>query len=449
MKANKLTTLFVSIILSSTLFGQSRDYEVTLWIHQIEDSTLYIFGSYGEKESLLIDSLQMTEEGSFVLKGNYNSGIVVVANKIQKFFSFILDKNTKFSIDMYPYGYYEVKGCDENKKYLEYQKRNKEYKQLIHEYETQLRESPEEKDNITAEIQKAKANFNKYQQNFFKEYPNNLMTAMTRSIQNPRPNPKFFANGKLIPGKELEYAYDYRTRFWDNFNFQDPRLLYTPYFYKKFKTYIDKITMQDADSVFVAMQDFINTAKQKGDTLYSPYIINLYLEKLPMMPFSFNESLYIQIVENLLNKGKTPWISPSEIDRHNENIEILKPFLPKNQFPNINNLNDIKAKYTIVHFHSSTCESCKKNINDLYDFYTNLSHKYNCKILSINVGEKTTEAPFPWTNWDISPQDLKQNYGIDIIRTPEIYILDENKKILNKTVIYSHIKKAIEEWENF
>ena len=56
---------------------------------------------------------------------------------------------------------------------------------------------------------------------------------------------------------------------------------------------------------------------------------------------------------------------------------------------------------------------------------------------------------YPWTNWEIDPQILKQKYGIDIIRTPEIYILDSEKKILNKTVIYSHIKKAIEDWENF
>ena len=56
---------------------------------------------------------------------------------------------------------------------------------------------------------------------------------------------------------------------------------------------------------------------------------------------------------------------------------------------------------------------------------------------------------YPWANLDIEPQILKQKYGIDIIRTPEVYILDSEKKVLNKTVIYSHIKKAIEDWEIF
>jgi thiol-disulfide isomerase/thioredoxin len=167
------------------------------------------------------------------------------------------------------------------------------------------------------------------------------------------------------------------------------------------------------------------------------------------MPFSFNEGLYVQIVEKLINKGKTPWLSLSEIETHNINIEAIKPFLPGKKFPNINSLYDIEAKYTIIHFHSSTCESCKKNIEDLIGFYEKDSKKYNAKIISINVGEKTKEAMYPWTNWEIDPQILKQKHDIDIIRTPEIYILDNEKKVLNKTVIYSHIKKAIEDWENF
>jgi thiol-disulfide isomerase/thioredoxin len=283
---------------------------------------------------------------------------------------------------------------------------------------------------------------------FFENYPDNLMTSLLISMQNPKPNPKYFHQGQLIKGKELEYAYDIRKRYWQNFNFNDQRILSTPYFYKKFKTYIDKITMQTSDSVYQAMEDFVNTATQKGDTLYSRYIIDLYLSKLPLMPFSFNENLYVQIVEKMINKGKTPWLSPSEIETHNVNIEAIKPFLPGKEFPNINNLYKIDSKYTIIYFYSSTCESCKKNIEDLFDFYNNFSKKYNANIISINVGEKTEKNPFEWTNWQIAPEILKKEYGIDIIRTPEIYILDRDKKVLNKTVIYSHIKKAIEDWEN-
>ena len=60
--------------------------------------------------------------------------------------------------------------------------------------------------------------------------------------------------------------------------------------------------MQTADSVYKAMEDFINIANQKGGQLYSQYIIDLYLEKLPLMPFSFNASnsnIFVLICFNL------------------------------------------------------------------------------------------------------------------------------------------------------
>lgn len=440
--------LFFSLFSSFILLSQTSNYKVTFWIHEIEDSTIYVYGSYGEKENLLLDSLQMQEDGSFILEGEFRQGILLITNSFQKLFSFILDKNPVFSIEIYPHGYYEVKGCEENKHYLEYQKINKELKQLASQYEKEIRENPKLKDSLTNLIRNKNLQFSQYQFSFFEKYPNNLMTSLMGSMQNPKPNPKYFHQGKLIKGKELEYAYDIRSRYWENFAFQDQRILSTPYFYKKFKTYIDKITMQTSDSVYQAMEDFVNTATQKGDTLYSRYIIDLYLSKLPLMPFSFNENLYVQIVEKMINKGKTPWLSPSEIETHNVNIEAIKPFLPGKEFPNINNLYKIDSKYTIIYFYSSTCESCKKNIEDLFDFYNNFSKKYNANIISINVGEKTDKNPFEWTNWQIAPETLKKEYGIDIIRTPEIYILDRDKKVLNKTVIYSHIKKAIEDWEN-
>jgi thiol-disulfide isomerase/thioredoxin len=441
--------LILFLAISNFILAQTSHYKVTLWIHQIEDSTLYVHGSYGEKENILLDSLQIQPDGSFILEGDFQQGIVVLSNRHQQFFSFLLDKNPVFTIDMYPYGYFEVKGCKENELYLEYQKRNRESKQLTRQYEKEIKEFPQQKDSLSYLIKTTKAKFNQYQNEFFKNNPNNLMTSLLLSMQNPKPNPMFFEKGKLIKGKELDYAYDCRIRFWDNFNFQDQRILSTPYFYKKFKTYIEKITMQSADSVYVALEDFINAANQRGGQIYSQYIINLYLAKLPLMPFSFNEHIYLQIVENLINKGKTPWLSLSDIETHNINTQAIKPFLPGNKFPNINSLYDLEAKYTIIHFYSSTCESCKKDIDDLINFYNDDSKTYDAQIISINVGEETSESPFAWTNWQIDPQILKQKHSIDIIRTPEVYILDKDKTILNKTVIYSHIKKAIKDWEGF
>jgi hypothetical protein len=88
MKKHIIAFIF-SLIAILPLCSQTTHYRVTLWIHQIEDSTIYIHSSYGEKERFLLDSLQIQRDGSFILEGDFRQGIVVVSNKYQKYFSFI------------------------------------------------------------------------------------------------------------------------------------------------------------------------------------------------------------------------------------------------------------------------------------------------------------------------------------------------------------------------
>ena len=68
--------LILFLAISNFILAQTSHYKVTLWIHQIEDSTLYVHGSYGEKENLLLDSLQIQPDGSFILEGDFQQGKV-------------------------------------------------------------------------------------------------------------------------------------------------------------------------------------------------------------------------------------------------------------------------------------------------------------------------------------------------------------------------------------
>ncbi len=461
----KKTLCFVlSTLCFFSLCAQFRDYKVRLWIHQFEDSTIYIKGAYGENSSLLLDSLKMHKDGSFLLEGNYHSGIVVASSAKEDMFSFLLDKETEFTIDIYPDGFSEVKGSIENDRYLEYQRMNKEYRLKVHKVNSELKQMPHKKDSLEAEATKAKQDFSNYQQSFYSLYPDNLMTVLVRAVTPPRfGNTYLDSTGEIKKGKELEYAYAYRTAFWNNFDFSDRRILGTPYFYQKFKTYIERLTMQNADSVFVAFKYFVDFANKRGGELYSDYLIDHYLRTLPRLPFSFNEILYTQIVDSLLNDGYTPWLPAVEKDFHLANVEKIRPFLPGRAFPDITAqtldgkslaLHSIKKRYTIVYFWSAGCESCKKGIDELIDFYKKEKERYDFEIFSIEMGgeaEKTKqqlkELPFDWIVVQSNPTQIEKLYGLDIEHTPEIYILDAQKQILNKTAVYSHIKAVIEQQE--
>ncbi len=458
---------FTALILCfSGLKAQFRDYKVKLWIHEFWDSTIYIKGAYGENSALLLDSLKMQKDGSFLLQGNFHSGIVVASSTHEDLFSFLLDKETVFTIDAYPDGFCEVKGSIENDRYLEYQRMNREYRSVLHNANTELKKSPNKKDSLHAEAAKAKKRFSDYQQSFYNLYPDNLMTILVRAVTPPDfGNTYTHSDGTVKEGKELEYAYAYRLAFWDNFDFSDRRIMGTPYFYKKYKTYINNLTMQDADSVFASLKYFVDIANQRGGQLYADYIIDHYLRTLPRLPFSFNEVLYTKIVDSLLNERYTPWLSAHEKEAHQANIEKIRPFLPYNHFPDITaqtlegktlNLYSLKNRYTVVYFWSAGCESCKRGIGELIDFYNTDKEKYDFEIFSIEMGgdsvetkKQLTETPFEWIVLQSNPTQIEKLYSLDIEHTPEIYILDSQKRILNKTAAYPHVKAVIEQQEKF
>lgn len=444
--------------------AQFADYEVKLWIYDFEDSLVFIKGAYGQNAALLLDTLKMQKDGSFVMKGNYHSGIVIVSSLQEDLFSFLLDKGKKFTIDIFPDGFYEVKGSIENDRYLEYQKMNKKYRTVMHECNAIAKEQPEKKDSLQAVLYKARKTFSDYQQSFYKLYPENLMSVLVRAVTAPQLDKKYIdENGNIKQGMEAEYAYVYRSKFWDSFDFRDERIMGTPYFYKKFQTYIDKMTMQTVDSVFSSLKYFIDYANSQGGQLYSDYIIDLYLKRYSRLPFSFNEAIYVKMVDSLFNDKYTPWLFQGEKDFHMAKAEQLRHFLPTNPFPEITaqtlenkslRLYDLKHRYTVVFFWSAGCESCKKNIDELKNFYKDYKDKYDFEIFSIEMGgnieetkKQLQEEPFDWTVVQSNPTQINKLYGLDIDHTPEIYILDNEKRILNKTALYQHVQAVIEQEE--
>ena len=63
--------------------------------------------------------------------------------------------------------------------------------------------------------------------------------------------------------------------------------------------------------------------------------------------------------------------------------------------------------------------------------------------------KQTSEEGLEWFVLQANPAQIESRYGLNVEHTPEIYILDSNKKVLNKTVLSSHIKAVIEQEEKF
>lgn len=447
---------FVALLLSLGAMSQS-DYKVSFFIHEYEDSIIYIEGYCGS-DNKVMDSVKVAKDGGFYWTANgYLMGMYMVKSHKGDLFSFCLDLSKEFSIEIYENGEFFVKNSPENDAYFLYQKENKKCQTAMYYYKIKASEKGANVDSLRTDILTVIDSFNAFQKSFFKAYPYNLITVVSDGMNQSAPS-YFFENGKVKKGMETQYATYYRQHYWDRFHFNDRRILYTPYFIKQFNNYISEITVQQPDSVCKSIDEFIAKADKNGGKEYADYVIAWYLDNSPKMPFSFNEIIYSHIIKNYLERA-SKYLMPSVIEFHQENIKRITPFLPGNTMPNIvlrdfngevHKLYALKNAYTVLYFFSSTCASCKKNIDDLKNFYKEYKDKYNVEIYSIDIEQdyalskahQETE-PFDWIVTHATAEELAP-YNFQLDHTPSLFILDKHKKILNKTAIYNHVQQSIE-----
>ena len=460
MRIGKILLLCVCLL----SFGvkAQRDYKVTFFIHDYQYDSIYIEG-YEGGDNIMLDSVGISKDGGFhtTLK-DCMQGMYMVKSKKGDMFSFLLDRDSSFTIEVYQDGEFFVENSPQNDAYFLYQRENKKVQMAMYYYRIKASAKDANVDSLRKDIMEVMDSFERFQESFFHTYPNNLITVITMGMNQSAPS-YFFENGKLKQGKEKEYAYYYRQHYWDKFHFEDIRILYSPYFIKQFDTYISEITPQQVDSICLAIDEFVKVADKRKGREYADYVLTWYMQNLSKLPFSFNEVIYTNLANKYMSRLEK-FLLPSVVEYHKETVKNLTPFLPNKQMPNIvlrdfkgntQSLYSVKHKYTVLYFFSTSCESCKKDLEDLKRFYKEEKEKYDVEIYSIDVEpdyaicKARQEAdPYEWIVTHASKEELDP-YNFNLNHTPTLYVLDENKKVINKTAIYDHVGQTIKiDYEN-
>ena len=123
----------------------------------------------------------------------------------------------------------------------------------------------------------------------------------------------------------------------------------------------------------------------------------------------------------------------------------------------VQSLYNLKSKYTLLIFWSPTCGHCKTIIPDLFKRYARYKDKYD--IAAYAVLSEPDDATRPkwhefikanhldWINIDGGEANLDWHEVYDIVTTPQIYLLDKDKKILAKKLdaeTFEEVLKALE-----
>jgi thiol-disulfide isomerase/thioredoxin len=251
--------------------------------------------------------------------------------------------------------------------------------------------------------------------------------------------------------KDLIIFNYYKKHFFDYAEFNDDRSVRIPLFYQKVDQYIQKLTMQHPDSINVSLDTILSRCKVVDSEVHK-FLLSHYLNYFANSKFVGMDGVYVHLVEEYYAKGRAPWLDKENLAKMTADAKVLKPLLIDRVAPNIKvfrkdstpiQLHDIKSPYLVLVFWAPDCGHCKKAMPLIKDFYD----KFNTKGVEI-LAVCTKVGPEEKTCWD-GVKDLKMENWInasdpshssrfkaiyDLKTTPQIYILDKNKKILTKKI---------------
>ncbi len=251
-----------------------------------------------------------------------------------------------------------------------------------------------------------------------------------------------------------EWAKWGKYHFFDEVNFSDERLAYSPVLFEMYKEYINSHVAHTGDSIIAACDTILRKANAgKENFKWSLYFLSSSFERSAVPG---QDKVFVHLVENYYLKYKAWWMSLQQLNTMERRSTILKNLFVGNVCPDFTatdsagkpvNLHKQITKLTVLYFWSYDCEHCLVETPKLAAWIKN--HKEINLITACATPdedkwkEKLNELKISGTH--LIDSDMKANYInlYNINTTPEIFVIDKNKKILAK---YLNDTKELEEF---
>lgn len=450
---------------------KGRNISITLT--PLKNCKVYL-GSYYGKGRALVDSAFLNEKSQGVFKGatKLTGGIYfVVTPQLTIQFEVLMGSQQHFSIvaDTSLKENAVITGSLDNDLFKNYSAFSITKGRYINELQTAFRnpQSTEDSIRLRNELTKTEKEIRTYQENISKKNPGSLLAMLLNAMKRPITPPIPVVNGKA----DSLYPYRYvKDHYWDDVNFNDDRLLRTPFFEPKLDEYFKNMVVPDPDSIINEVK-YILLSARTGKEIYS-YLLTKFTNKYMNPEIMGQDKIFVYLFENFYAKGDTLLLNPASRKTVTERAYSLMANQIGQAAPQLNltdtsgkisQLYDIGAPFTLVTFWDPNCGHCKEEIPKLDSFYRAKWKKYGVAVYSVNIYENEIPA---WkkfikeknlsAEW-IQAYETKEaktagekaglpNYRqlFDIYKTPTTYLLDKDKHIIAKQLSLEQFDDLIE-----
>ncbi len=456
-KASNTNQAQTNTTIGDPIKGGPADIQLKVKGISIAESSLV--GYYGERHFRRDTCVVKNGTIRFVNPEGYAQGIYYVLIAPEKFIQIILGEDQKFEISMDvadPQGTAVVNGSYENEalyKNLIYdQDYNAKYKEITDRM-TKHEKGSSQYNTIYQERKALEAARKAHLQELYQKQPNSLFQAFKTAGQNPDTRDD-------LPDNEM--IYHYRNDFWKGVDFSDTRLIRTPVILNKLKRFVTELTPQNSDSINHYSSKLMDMTLQYPEyyKFFANWIVlNYEPGKCTLMD---PESVFVNMTRNYFTRERNFWSDSMQVyAMQNKAMEMAasrKGLVAPNVISNDQNGNQqelfaSKADYLVVYLYAPSCEHCQEETPQLVKWYNNWKDQgRDVYAIAIDTDENEWKDYIKKNGMDVfrnvydpTNRSIYAKYWVDV--TPEIYLLDKDRKIIGKNLKTFQIQTVIDQEE--
>lgn len=466
INAMKVLFFYSLLLLFSITPGFSqKKHAIDFHVFNYENDTLLLAYFYGEKQ-MILDTVFSASKGKFQYRADtvLNPGVYIgLLYPSKEYFQFLINENEfnfNISVDYTDLSKISGEGSADNNLFFDYIKfigdMNKKAKSLSEE-RLKLTETGMEPKSVDAELDKLDKEVKSMQWEMINSNPNTVFSLLIKA------NMEIEIPDFDVPEEEqsLKRFHYYKDHFFDYIDFNHPATIYTPFIHNKVTTYLERLTLQMPDSIISSI-DYILGKMDPASEIWK-YYVSHFLNTYARSQFVGMDAVYVHLAKKYYATGMTPWVDADRLNRIIDTALKLENVLIGKTAPNIilydvNEkpvaIQEIDADYTVLVFWKPDCGHCKTSMPAIIDFQEKFRDK-DVKVVGIctKMGSKFDEC------WEVVQNLKMENFYLNLAdgknrsnfhalyniqTTPQIFVLDRNKKILIKQIPADKLGEIVE-----
>lgn len=440
-----------------------KGYRIKVEVEGLSEGDVMLAYHFGDRQYLQ-DTARMEQPGYYVFEKEerLDPGMYLVVVPGQKYFEVIIDEDQHFGITTKMDEFVEktqFEGSPDNEAFYEYLRFIRvmgEEIGLIREELNREDLSETDKEAINTRMDNINDQVTQKQEDYINQFPDGLFSKVLLAQKDPEV-PEAPLNEDGTPDQKALYAI-YKNLYWENIDFSDDRLLRTPVFHNKLRTYFSNVVVQIPDSIIAEADRMIEKSRTHDEIFkYTIWFITNHFERSQIMG---HDAVFVHMIEKYYMSGEAHWVEAENLARISERAMKLKPLLIGKVTPDIRmfrpdqsrlSLHEVNARFTVLYFWDSECSHCKRVTPELKIISDKL-RPLGLEVFAVNTEpDKETWLNAVnsyqiqnWTNVN-DPGNLsgfREKY--DLYATPMIYLLDADKKILAKRISPEQVEEIIQ-----